>query len=243
MFRKFRLFLDMLKLSACAIRIQRCPLCGLSVLIRFANNPIAVRCLRCGASSITMAMAAIMVLEARTTKGAKFYELSSRGGLVQYIRRMGAELTVSEYFDDVLPGDWRGQIQCQDVQRLTYPAHSFDICTSTEVFEHVPDDVAGFGEIHRVLKPGGIFIFTVPFVAGLVTVERAQLTSEGIKYLLPATYHGDAIRGVSHVLVYRDYGQDILERLSAVGFSESRIITSETHKFLGYGSYVFVARA
>lgn len=243
MYRKLQLFMNLFELSACAIRIQRCPSCGLSLMVRFAKNPIAVRCLRCHSSSITMALIAVMDAEIKQMSGGKFYELSSRGAVVEHLRRKQKDLTVSEYYDDVPPGEWRDQVQCQDVQHLSYPTATFDVCTSTEVFEHVPDDMAGFREIRRVLKPGGVFIFTVPFVAGAVTVERVKLVQGAIQHLLPAMYHGDAIRGANHVLVYRDFGYDILERLSAAGFSESKIVTSKTHKYLGYGSYVFVARA
>lgn len=241
-FRKFKIFLSMFEPLASDFRFQECPSCGGRMMVRFARNPIAVRCLHCEASSITMALIAVMNSEIKDFKRRKFYELSSRGEVVKHLRRAGVDLTVSEYFDDVMQGEWRGQVQCQDVQHLTYPSASFDVCTSTEVFEHVPDDLAGFREIRRVLKPDGVFMFTVPFVRGAVTVERAQLTDSGVKYLLPAMYHGDAIRGSGRVLVYRDYGQDILERLTEAGFSKSKIITSEIHRYLGYGSYVFVAR-
>lgn len=39
---------------------------------------------------------------------------------------------------------------------------SADIVTLLDVLEHVEDDVATVGEIHRVLKPGGILVLTVP---------------------------------------------------------------------------------
>jgi len=64
-------------------------------------------------------------------------------------------LTLSEYLENVPPGECRGNFQCQDVQELTYPDNSFDVCTCTEVFEHVANDVKGFSEIYRVLKEGG----------------------------------------------------------------------------------------
>jgi hypothetical protein len=41
----------------------------------------------------------------------------------------------SEYFNEVAPGAWRDGVQCQDVQRLTFADASFDVCTSTEVFD------------------------------------------------------------------------------------------------------------
>ena len=50
-------------------------------------------------------------------------------------------LTFSEFFDDVEPGGERDGVPCENVQHLTYADESFDVCTSTEVLEHVADDV------------------------------------------------------------------------------------------------------
>jgi SAM-dependent methyltransferase len=41
---------------------------------------------------------------------------------------------------------------------------SVDSAMATEVLEHCPDAVAVLKEIHRVLRPGGVFFFTVPFL-------------------------------------------------------------------------------
>lgn len=70
----------------------------------------------------------------------------------------------------------------------------FDLCTSTEVFEHVPDDGAGFQEICRVLKEGGTFVFTVPMTDAKTTVERTKAHNGRIEHLLEPEYHGDRIR-------------------------------------------------
>ena len=40
----------------------------------------------------------------------------------------------------------------------------FDCAIATEVLEHCPQPELTLREIHRVLKPGGVFFFTVPFV-------------------------------------------------------------------------------
>lgn len=39
---------------------------------------------------------------------------------------------------------------------------SFDLVSSLDVFEHIEDDVATMKECHRLLKPGGILLVTVP---------------------------------------------------------------------------------
>src|SRR5690606_28826015 len=117
----------------------------------------------------------------------------------------------------------RDGVRCEDVQALGYADASFDLFTSTEVFEHVPDDAAGFREIRRTLQPGGLTIFTVPLIRGASTVERARLRDGGIEHLLEPAWHGDRLRGAGKVLVFRDYGDDIVERLLAAGFARARL--------------------
>jgi SAM-dependent methyltransferase len=201
----------------------RCPLCGPSLLVQISASPIGVRCLRCAASGITMAVVAVLRDEVDGLDGLHVYELSSRGPLVEWLRRRAGRLTCSEWFDGASPGEMVDGVMCQDVQRLTFARASFDVCTSTEVFEHVADDARGFRELHRVLRPGGRLVFSVPVSAAPVTVERARLGKDGaVEHLLPAEYHGDRIRGRDRVLAYRNYGSDVLDRVAAQGFRDVR---------------------
>ena len=48
------------------------------------------------------------------------------------------------------------------VQRLPYPAASFDLITCLDVLEHVPDDVRALRELRRVARPGAALVVTVP---------------------------------------------------------------------------------
>lgn len=50
-----------------------------------------------------------------------------------------------------------------DMRNITYPDEHFDFCWSTGAFEHIgraKDFDTHLREVHRVLKPGGIYVFT-----------------------------------------------------------------------------------
>jgi SAM-dependent methyltransferase len=176
----------------------------------------------------------------------RILELSSRGPFYAYLARSVARgsgtLVACEYFDDVTPGSYRGDVQCQDVQRLSYPDASFGLCTSTEVFEHVPDDARGLREIYRVLEPGGLCVFTVPLSTAAVTVERARFEGDEVIHLEEPVYHDDFIRGSGRVLVYRDYGLDVTERLRSAGFAEASVESVSDPAGFGCMASVVVAR-
>ena len=225
-----------------ALRIGDCPFCGRTGFVKLDDYEMAVRCLRCRSSAATLSFVTVLKCVIPDLSRRHVYELSSRGSLVRYLLKHAGKLTLSEYFDDVAPGRFKGGVQCQDVQQLTYPEDSFDVCTSTEVFEHVPHDVQGFRELRRVLKPGGILLFTVPMVDTEKTVERARLVNGRIEYLLPPEYHGDRIRGSGAVLCFRNYGLDILDRLGSAGFSERRLIQGDDVTGWGFDRRVGVAR-
>jgi SAM-dependent methyltransferase len=238
--RRLRHALAIVQPSALAVRAFRCPLCGPGLLVRLSRDPIGVRCLRCGASAITLSVATVLRAIRPAFGSERVYELSSRGPLFEFLRTQVSDLTYSECFDDVPPGAVRNGVPCQDVERLTFENASFDVCTSTEVFEHVPDDARGFSEIYRVLRPGGIFLFTVPLSDAERTVERARKRNGRVEHLLPPEYHGDRIRGQGRVLVFRDYGRDILQRLRSAGFSQARFDGRCKDGFLGFGRTVVV---
>jgi SAM-dependent methyltransferase len=233
--------LSIVEPGALAAARFRCPLCAKRWLLRLSRSDIGVRCAGCGASAITLCLASVLLAERPGFRQERVYELSSRGPLFECLRREVADFSFSEYFEDVPPGGVRDGVRCEDVQQLTFADASFDLVTSTEVFEHVPDDRKGFSEIRRVLRPGGAFIFTVPLSPAARTVERAVLSKGCIEHLLAPEYHDDRIRGRGSVLVFRDYGADIVERLRVSGFATARIERRFERTFLGAGPGVVVA--
>lgn len=77
--------------------------------------------------------------------------------------------------------------------------NTYDFVISSDVFEHIPPPVAiAFENIFRLLKPGGAFIFTVPFTKTGITQEyfpelhdyRIVTTEDGKRILVNYTCDG-----------------------------------------------------
>ena len=218
-----------------------CPMCGFPLLLRLGDQEHAVRCPRCRGGVAHLSMASVIADECPDLPRLDVYEMSSRGALVRFLSRNAQSLTCSEYFPDTPGGEYRDGVVCQDVQALTFPDACFDLCTSTDVFEHVADPMTGWRELLRVLRPGGKLIFTVPLSDQAETVERAVLVDGEIRHLLPPEYHNDHLRGSGEVLAFRNFGLDIVASLHNAGFENARVNTAFTTQWFGHGRPVIVA--
>ncbi len=75
---------------------------------------------------------------------------------------VGLDIETAKVYDENVQPDvrWDGKV-------IPLDDNSFDTVMATEVLEHCPDPSAILEEIHRVLRPGGYFFFTVPFLWNL----------------------------------------------------------------------------
>lgn len=229
-----------IRLKELAFSHEICSLCGCPVQMRLNKDEIGIRCLRCGASAVTQSLATVINQSFPKLDTVDVYELSAAGPLVNWLRKRSKSLTISEFLPNDLMSRIKRPIDYQDVQKLTYLDDSFDLCTSTEVFEHVEDDAAGFKQLLRVLRPGGRLIFSVPFNGAEVTIERTELRDGRLVHVLPPDYHGDRYRGKT-VLCYRNYGWDIVDRITAAGFCDVEI-RQPTQNLFGYARPIVRAR-
>jgi ubiquinone/menaquinone biosynthesis C-methylase UbiE len=57
-----------------------------------------------------------------------------------------------------------------DVTKIPYESNTFDYLTCTEILEHLPEEMGedAVRECYRVLKPGGVALFTVPNGKGVL---------------------------------------------------------------------------
>ena len=114
----------------------------------------------------------------------------------------------SQFFDGVPGGEIYQDVRCENLESMTFPDSSFDIFITQDVFEHIFNPNLAAKEIARVLKPGGIHIFSAPKYEGLdKSFRRAQMSGAEIDYLHEAEYHGNPV-GDGKSLVTFHYGDD-----------------------------------
>jgi SAM-dependent methyltransferase len=126
-----------------------------------------------------------------------------------------------------------------DLQQVSFPSNRFDVILTSDVMEHVRDDCRAHAEIFRCLRPGGAYLFTVPYDEDRAGTRRLVDTSSAEDvFLEPPHYHGDPISG--KILAYRIYGRDLIERLEEAGF-EARFEKSELAAEGIFGGDCFIA--
>jgi SAM-dependent methyltransferase len=105
-----------------------------------------------------------------------------------------------------------------DLEQMPFPDRSFDVILTSDVMEHVRRDDLAHAEIYRCLKPSGYYVFTVPFVPSWKKNEvRVKTRGDQDIYLMEKQYHGDPVTGRG-ILVYRIYGNELIEQLRNLGF-------------------------
>jgi SAM-dependent methyltransferase len=192
----------------------------------------SIRCLTCKSTAISLATVGLIQSLPLDPVRSAVYELSYHGAVHRYLKQRFASFECSEYFGPPAGGEQVNGVRNEDVQRLSFADSIFDLVSCTEVFEHVPDYLAGFGQVSRVLRPGGWFVFTVPFFDAESTQAVCRLTTNGkLEWLLEEEYHDSQITGVGTVPVFWHHSKrQLLSELRQIGFREARLV--ETHDFV-----------
>ncbi|MEY4365168.1 MAG: hypothetical protein RLZZ305_512 [Actinomycetota bacterium] len=103
-----------------------------------------------------------------------------------------------------IPGSTFGGALRGDARSLPFAAGTFDAVVTSEVLEHIQDDVTAISELHRVLKPGGTLGVTVP-----------TWWPEKINWMLSDEYHAPKSPG-GHVRIYS--ATELKAKLRSAGF-------------------------
>ena len=137
-----------------------------------------------------------LVLDAGAGFGRHAFELARRGADVVALDYMADEVVATRaVFGGMIDA---GEIHADryvaalqgDATRLPFADASFDRVITSEVLEHIQDDVTAIAELVRVLKPGGTFAATVP-----------TWFPEKVNWMLSDEYHAPKAVG-GHVRIY-----------------------------------------
>jgi SAM-dependent methyltransferase len=100
---------------------------------------------------------------------------------------------------------------------LTFADDSFDVVVTSDIFEHIRHPMVGFAEVRRVLRPGGLHVFSIPSQLPLRsrTLIRVDTSGDEDVMLLDPAYHLGP--GNSRHLVYNEFGRDLIDQLGDLG--------------------------
>lgn len=214
-------------------RISRkyCPACETKTFFLITGRESrSIRCLRCRSTAISLAtIAELKKIPLKTNCFA--YELSYHGAVFTYLRNRFVNFFYSEYFGPATIERYVNGIRNEDVQKLSFDNCLFDLVTSTEVFEHVPDYMTGFSEIFRVLKKDGYFVFTVPLFNDEHTKAICSIAVDGsLNWSGHPEYHDSNVTGVGTVPVFWHHSlKQITLDLKKVGFSHASVTKSNIY--------------
>lgn len=138
-------------------------------------------------------------------------EINRIGGLHEALAPLPGHI-YSEY------GSLDPAVPSEDLLALSYADASLDLVLTSDTLEHVPDFERALSEIHRVLRPDGAHLFTIPVIWDRPrTRVRARMHDGEIEHLLPPSYHGISDPPPPTCLVFHEFGADVVERIEATG--------------------------
>jgi SAM-dependent methyltransferase len=187
-------------------------------------------CNRCGLNSRMRALVDFLANKLTIPQRANVYIAEQITASFKIIEKLFGNVVGSEYLGpNYQPGEIATavknhvNIRNEDLNRLSFPDRVFDILLTQDVFEHVPDYRKTFSESARVLKQGGVLVFTIPFFYDQSETRiRAKMDVQGnIQHILPPEFHGNPVSNEGS-LCFQNFGWDLLDALKGAGFGQAR---------------------
>ena len=220
----------------------RCPCCDRSTLFLSAGGTHFredLRCARCFCAERNRAVMSALEKNYPGWRNTTLHEASPYGRLSKKLK-----LGVEGYSSSTYLSDHKRQAaDHQDLQCLSFANESFDLFITQDVLEHVSDPIKAIKEVHRVLKPGGAHIWTVPYYPASPTVKCAEIRNGQIVHLETPEYHGDPL-DPDGALVFTRWGNDHQSMVDDSADFETEFIEIFDRKagVIGKCSQVFISR-
>lgn len=184
-----------------------CPICMRNSVFLAPNAWLrdGYLCVQCASLPRQRAIVQVLNYVAPSWRGWTIHESSPA---LHFFAEQCKKYSFSFYFEGVGPGEFKEDLRCENLECLTFAPNTFDLFITQDVMEHVFDPARACAEVMRVLKPGGLHLFTTPKHKHLLkSRRRAEIIDGKVNHLLPPEYHGNPI-GDGTSLVTWDFGAD-----------------------------------
>jgi hypothetical protein len=180
-----------------------CPICGWQGLAFLsAGNWRSVqhnsRCPNCGSKSRHRGLTLLLPDLIKNIPEGPALIFAPEYSLMPLVRQLTSnQVRTTDYLrtDVDFPGE--------DIQNLSFADHTFAFLMCNHVLEHIPDDRQALLECARVLKPGGVAVFTIPG-----------------DFPKQETWHFEKPDETGHL---RHYGLDVIQKM-APGFNRVDVV-------------------
>ncbi|MEM7506869.1 MAG: methyltransferase domain-containing protein [Pseudomonadota bacterium] len=201
-----------------------CPICGYEGMFSPVRHKPEIWCPQCDSRPRHRQLKLWMDREMVLPAGAEVLHFAAEPWVRGWFEARGAHYVTADLND-------KFELQL-DITAMDLADASYDLIMANHVLEHV-DDAKALAEIHRVLRPGGQAVLTVPMIEGWdETYENPDLTSDEDLRL----HYGDP----THL---RFYGRDVRDRIQAAGFALTMFVAEEpdvSRHALHRGERVFI---
>ena len=207
------------KVSSWRIKRRECLNCYGKYSLFVTNRPHDIRCLSCGLTATATALLPVVKEHVEANDVREMWEMSTYGAPAKLCRRMGISTIETEYVEGHESGSIFNGIRCEDVTCTSFTNDSLDLITSNQVFEHVENDIRGYKECFRILRPGGALIFAVPMKEISFSKQIARTEDGNLLFIGKPEFHGSRITGPRSVPTFWHFSQnDLLARVGKAGF-------------------------
>jgi SAM-dependent methyltransferase len=169
------------------------------------------------------------------------YEPALKGPFVNHFKALPRYVR-SYYWPEREFGVAYDGVRNEDITRLSFADASFDLVITSDVMEHVYDYRGAFAEIVRILKRGGVHIFSIPNAWPFPETSEPRVeVVDGVEHhTKPPVYHtsGDG----TPCLVYTDFGADLIETIDASGNCRTQAVRRHSALDRCYVNATFVTR-
>lgn len=158
-------------------------------------------------------------------KNLKIHESSPSGATFRQLMKECTNYSFSYYYGEkYLKGERMSNgATNENLEDLSFEDETFDLFITQDVMEHVNNPEKAFAEIARVLKRGGVHIFTTPMYHFQKTRARIKVENGQVINILPEIYHGNPISKQGALVTY-DWGYDIVEYIERSSGMKSEVI-------------------